>query len=1050
MAKETNTSWYKAALAKTQRFISSPFSGPASDTAPVQPPNDPAVQEPSTPILRQELGISQEAYWTRFELYQYNPDELITKKGYRILEKMATSDDTISMGLNALKMMRISSGYEIVAASEDPMDVQIADEVADNFDNMRGSLQEKLFSIMGVLDIGWSLHEKIFDFWGTNEAGDIDPNYKGPYKGHVRLSGLKAKNPQWFNPAVDDFNNITGIVMISPPHYAGKLPHQKFLTYSAQKRYENVGGTSRIRTLYDWWYLKGIAKAALGILLKKYGKDTPIMYYPPTMNPADKQAGLNTLANLATSAAISMPEGTRLEFAKMDFNTVNGCLAVVEKADQQMTKILLGQVMSSGTSSGQSHKGGSQQGGGTGGGSGKGGGGLQEKTLDMYLEFIGSDVANNPMAELIKDIVDANYQGVIKYPTFKFKSLDEADMTASVSAWTDAVQKGAVTSTADDEQHIREILGFPSVNGKTTLRPVRFKNNATPKPPIAHAPIIPATLPIAGYRPPTPSAPGLPANYAENFGGEGSGILGHTTPKDIKSRIDKIKHDFKSGNPHIIHSPEEDLKDEDMRGFRTRQMEGESVPADISAKVELEHLQKEIYGKTGPQSQEALDNYNAVVKTKSELFNTPDETLKHFNSPITKSSFDVGNKVDHPTYGTGKITVKDGNKITVDFPGHGLKDLNTKYNPVSPSKLSEHNHAIALFSEGFKPFRALTPFEKHTDFAESLAIMEKEGADVIAKDAAAVLHKAVNKIKVDCKKIMGDSTAIRKLTLPYRGELAGVIRDGLQEVAAKSMKQAKAEIKANKGAAKFAESSLISLAYNEMDAARKNLKAHLAAGKMTQAQVDKEWAHHVKDYKETVKENAGKVDTKDIQFAEAGKAHLDYGHMEPKEVMQLLEDKAFSMAGDISDDVLKKIKQIMYDGVKSGASYKDMVYNIENQIAPYLDLTDTTGDLSGARLMTIVRTNVAGAYNDARDSIFLDPSLDGFVLAFQFSAILDEQTTGWCSNMDGRIFKVTNPIWDIWDCPTFYNCRSVKIPITQADDWDGVESDEPTEKPPEW
>ena len=867
MPKETNTSWYKAALAKTQRFISSPFSGPASDNAPVQPPNDPAVQEPSTPILRQELGISQEAYWTRFELYQYNPDELITKKGYRILEKMATSDDTISMGLNALKMMRISSGYEIVAASEDPMDVQIADEVADNFDNMRGSLHEKLFSIMGVLDIGWSLHEKIFDFWEN-----------GPYKGHVRLSGLKAKNPQWFNPAVDDFNNITGIVMISPPHYAGKLPHQKFLTYSAQKRYENVGGTSRIRTLYDWWYLKGIAKAALGILLKKYGKDTPIMFYPPVMNPADKQAGLNALANLATSAAISMPEGTRLEFAKMDFSTVNGCLAVVEKADQQMTKILLGQVMSSGTSSGQSHKGGSQQGGGTGGGSGKGGGGLQEKTLDMYLEFIGSDVANNPMAELIKDIVDANYQGVIKYPTFKFKSLNEADMTASVSAWTDAVQKGAVTSTADDEQHIREILGFPSVNGKTTLRPVRFKNNATPKPPIAHAPIIPATLPIAGYRPPTPSTPGLPANYAE----------------------------------------------------------------------------------------------------------------------------------------------------------HG------------------HSHCVAAFAEGFKPVRALTKYEKHTDFAESLSIMEKEGADVIAKDAAAVLHKAVNKIKVDCKKIMGDSTAIRKLTLPYRGELAGVIRDGLQEVAAKSMKQAKSEIKAKKGAAKFAENDLISLAYNEMDAARKNLKAHLAAGKMTQVQVDKEWAHHVKDYKETVKENAGKVDTKDIQFAEAGKSHLDYGHMEPKEVMQLLEDKAFSMAGDISDDVLKKIKQTMYDGVKSGASYKDMVYNIENQIAPYLDLTDTTGDLSGARLMTVVRTNVAGAYNDARDSIFLDPSLDGFVLAFQFSAILDGQTTGWCSNMDGRIFKVTNPIWDIWDCPTFYNCRSVKIPITQADDWDGVESDEPTEKPPEW
>ena len=855
----TNTSLF----AKMTRLITNPFSLPnASDTAPVQPPHDKAEPEPSLPIARQELGISQESYWTRFELYQYNPDELVTKKGYRILEKMAQSDDTISMGLNALKMMRLSSGYEICAASDDPLDQQIADEVADNFDFMRGSLQEKLFSIMGSLEMGWSLHEKIYDHW-----------INGPWKGHMRISALKAKNPQWFNPAVDDFNNVTGIVMISPPAYARKLPHQKFLLYSAQKRYENVGGVARIRSLYDWWYLKNISKASIAILVNKYGKDTPIMFYPPTMTPGDKQAGVNALANLAKSAAVAMPEGTRVEFSKMDFTTINGLLAVIEKADQQMTKILLGQVMSSGTSSGQSHKGGSQQGGGTGGGSGGGGGGLQRQTLDMYLSFIGNDIANNPMAELIKDIVDANYTDVIKYPTFKFKSLSESDLSQNISAWVGAVSSGAVVNTPDDEEHIREILGFPSTNSKTTLRPNRYKNNAKLRIPASHDPVDPLKLPIAGYRPPTPSAPGLPANYSE-----------------------------------------------------------------------------------------------------------------------------------------------------------------------------KHAHGINKFSEGFKPFRALTKYEKHTDFAEALSIIEEDGAQVIAKDAADVLHKAVNKLKVDCKKAVGDSTAIRKMTLPYRGELAGILRDGLQSVAKKSMRQAKGEIADKKAGAKFAENKLITLAYNEMDAARKNLKAHIDAGKLTEAQVEKEWSHHVKDYKATVKENGGTVSPDAVKFAE----HDDLNHRPPKEVMQLIQDRAFTMAGDISDEVLKKVKQVMYDGVKSGASYKDIVYDIENQLAPYLDLTDTTGDLSGHRLMTAVRTNVSSAFNDARDSIYMDPDLGGFVVAFQFSAILDGQTTDWCNDMDGRIFSVSNPIWDTWSPPTFYNCRSVKIPITKADDWDGVESDEPTEQPPEW
>jgi hypothetical protein len=141
---------------------------------------------------------------------------------------------------------------------------------------------------------------------------------------------------------------------------------------------------------------------------------------------------------LATNAAVMMPVGVKIQFAKLDFNTVNGLLAIIEKADQQMTKILLGQVMSSGTSSGQTHKGGGQSGGGSGGGSGRGGSQLQEQTLNMYLEYIGADIAENPFAELIKEIVDANYEGVTRYPTFKFKPLSDDDQTPKVALWIQA------------------------------------------------------------------------------------------------------------------------------------------------------------------------------------------------------------------------------------------------------------------------------------------------------------------------------------------------------------------------------------------------------------------------------------------------------------------------------------------------------------------------------------------------------------------------------------------------------------------------------------
>ncbi len=223
---------------------------------------------------------------------------------------------------------------------------------------------------------------------------------------------------------------------------------------------------------------------------------------------------------------------------------------------------------------------------------------------------------------------------------------------------------------------------------------------------------------------------------------------------------------------------------------------------------------------------------------------------------------------------------------------------------------------------------------------------------------------------------MGDSGAVKAMTMPYRGELASCFRDGLQSVAKKAMRQARTEISARK--------------------------------------------------------------------------FDDLGGMEPTEVLDFIKDKSFSMAGDVSDDVLKKVKQVIYNGVKNGASYKDTVYAIEKAIAPYVDLTQSMGDLAEHRLMNVVRTNISEAYNEARKAIFLDS--DGFVLAFQFSAVLDNETTDWCAagaGMDGRIFKVSNPIWDELTPPTWYQCRSILIPITQADNWDGVESEEPTAWPPE-
>lgn len=465
---------------------------------------DSPQETPHSPIIQQEFGVTQESYFTRFPLFQYSPDKLITKKKFDAYEAMMT-DDQIAMCITALKVIRLSSGYEVIEASDDPADIEIADFVADVLESVEGGIHQMLFKIMGSLEMGWSIHEKVWDFYD-----------KGPYKGRVRMKALKSKNPKYYNPEVDDFNNVTGVILISPPAYGRKLPKDKFLIYSFEKRYENVFGTSRIRPLYQWWWTKQVLIRAMGVYAEKYGMPIPVGFASPQMTAGQRAAFLQSLTSLRFEHALVLPDGTKVEFQQPPGGARSGMAGFIEainKADTQIVKVLMGQTMTTGTGVGHgSGTSGSSSGGARGG---QGGASQQMDIMVMYEDYLGQDMSENAVNHLIHDIVDFNYAGVVKYPRLQFKELAEEDLAQSVTTFQQAAQAGIVTPTADDEEHIREVLKFPSQSEKSKLRPTKGLNRIVLVTPSVSKPLDPRDLPVAVYRPPTPSAPGLPANYAE-------------------------------------------------------------------------------------------------------------------------------------------------------------------------------------------------------------------------------------------------------------------------------------------------------------------------------------------------------------------------------------------------------------------------------------------------------------------------------------------------------------------------------------------------------
>ena len=177
------------------------------------------------------------------------------------------------------------------------------------------------------------------------------------------------------------------------------------------------------------------------------------------------------------------------------------------------------------------------------------------------------------------------------------------------------------------------------------------------------------------------------------------------------------------------------------------------------------------------------------------------------------------------------------------------------------------------------------------------------------------------------------------------------------------------------------------------------------------------------------------------------------------------EANGFRMAQNLSDGARAVIQQELTRAVRTGergesvtpriierlisrgfTDYEGVDSEVEDE-AILADLIDIDPEQLPHYVNTLVRTNTFEAMNEARFAEFTDPALDGYVVALEYSAILDENTTEFCRYMDGRVYKSGSEVWDTHRPPNHYNCRSVLIPITQTSGWDGQESDPPTVDP---
>ncbi len=154
-----------------------------------------------------------------------------------------------------------------------------------------------------------------------------------------------------------------------------------------------------------------------------------------------------------------------------------------------------------------------------------------------------------------------------------------------------------------------------------------------------------------------------------------------------------------------------------------------------------------------------------------------------------------------------------------------------------------------------------------------------------------------------------------------------------------------------------------------------------------------------------------------------------------KALMTEYSREAFTMAGAYQDNLLSGSQQILGKGIRRGASYQQMEAELAAFFRPYMEIEGAIDPAlaSPYRIETIVRTTMSEAYNTGRMNLYKHPDVGNMIVAYEYSAVMDDRTTPFCTDWDGEVLLANDPRIDQNNPPNHFRCRSVWIPITKGE-----------------
>lgn len=447
---------------------------------------------------------------------EYNR-QLIGKFGLQQYDIMRRSDATVHSVLLICKNPIIGADWDIEPASDDPIDVEIAEFCERELFGRKVMWPDVMREALSCLDFGHSVFELVYEPCEFNGKARI---------GLAKIASRKQRSiMRWATK--DGKPGITQVVPVTDGTGDNgpliDIPRDKLVYVINEREGQNYEGISLLRYAYKPWYMKDNLEIMHAIALEHLAMGIPIITKGANNETADEtelQKARNALRQMRANeeAYMEMPASLKIEMLDLKANSTKDILPTIQYLDRQITLSVLAQFLLLG--SGQTSAG------------SRAVSADHSQIFMKSLEAVARTIQQPFQQEVINRLVDLNYSNLPNgYPQLVFSHIDDDDSAQMATSIAALVTAGALTPDPDMENRIRDMLDIPQLTDDMVDNydelPARTK---------------PAPVPPAGVPPTTPAPAGGKPNDQEIEDGKDMPVDDSSNPTLANAR--KIQADL--------------------------------------------------------------------------------------------------------------------------------------------------------------------------------------------------------------------------------------------------------------------------------------------------------------------------------------------------------------------------------------------------------------------------------------------------------------------------------------------------------------------------